>query len=117
MTTHRTVRSGSLTPEQASVRRRVREAAARLGLGVSFGEGRRETDVTLVVVKGPRSEVLRSASALVESLGLDVEVVRTALTPDGYEMVLSLMVPRARRRRMERERRASEIGDGESEPT
>jgi hypothetical protein len=110
----KTVR-GSLTPTQARLRRRVREDAARLGVRVAFGEGRRATDVTLVVVKGPRSVVLRSAATLVEPLGLDVEVVRTSSTPEGYEMVLALMVPRARRRRSDHERRASEIGGGDGE--
>jgi acyl transferase domain-containing protein len=105
--------AATLTPAQASARRRVREAAARLALRVSFGHGRRATDVTLVVVKGARSEVLRKFPALVEGLGLDVEVVRSAQTPDGYEVVMVLMVPREQRVRHPRERRASEIGDGE----
>ncbi len=102
-----------MTTAQAQTRRRVREAAAALGLRVAFGEGRRATDVTLVVVKGPRTAVLRSAHALVEPLGLDVEVVRSAHTTDQYEMVLALMVPRANRQRYTSERRASEIGGGE----
>jgi hypothetical protein len=114
MSTRRSTRSrGSLTPEQARLRRRLRQDAASLGLTVSFGEGRRSTDVTLLVVKGPRAEVLRSSFRLVESLGLDVEVVRSSLTPDAYEMVLALMLPRSRRHRVEGERRASEIGGGE----
>jgi hypothetical protein len=103
-----------LTPEAARARRTLREGAAALGVRVSFGEGRRTTDVTLVVVKGPRLRVMRSLPKLVEPLGLDVEVVRSATTVDGFEIVLALMVPKARRPKVAGERRASELGDGET---
>jgi len=104
--------SPALTPAQASVRRRVRTAAVRLGVRVSFGQGRRTTDVALVVVKGPRADVLRASPALAEGLDLDVEVVRSAHTADGFEMVLALMLPKSQRPRHPRERRASELGGG-----
>jgi hypothetical protein len=100
-------------PDRQRVRRRVRERAAGLGLRVSFGEGRRATDVTLVVVKGERATVMRSYPQLFEGLGLDLEVVRATQTPEAYEVVMALMVPRPQRQKVARERRASEIGGGE----
>jgi hypothetical protein len=103
-----------LSPDQARLRRRVREDAARLGLRVSFGEGRRATDVAMVVVKGPRVSVLRSTTTLIEPLGLDVEFVRASATPDAYEMMLALMVPKRKRRISVNERRACEIGGGDA---
>jgi hypothetical protein len=106
--------SSSLTPMVARVRRQLRERAASLALRVSFGEGRRATDVSLVVVKGQRVQVMRALPALLEGLDLDVEVVRSATTVDGFEIVLALMLPKAQRGTVAHERRASELGDGET---
>lgn len=75
---------------------------------VGFGDGRRATDVTLVVVSGPRMAVLRALPLVFEGLGLDVCVVRSASTPEAYEVVVSLLRPKHERRRIEGERRASE---------
>lgn len=106
-------REGAPTAKVARVRQRVRAAAARLGLGVSFGEGRRASDVSLVVVKGDRAQVLRSYTELFEGLDLDVELVRSASSAEAYEVVVALMVPREARERVDGERRASELGDEE----
>ncbi len=75
---------------------------------VGFGDGRRATDVTLVVVSGSRMVVLRAMSLVFEGLGLDVCVVRSASTPEAYEVVVALMRPKHERSRIEGERRASE---------
>ena len=59
------------TPEQARVQRTLRERARELRLHVGFGQGRRATDVTLVVVKGDRFAVLRALPTLFAGLALD----------------------------------------------
>ncbi|TVR85167.1 MAG: hypothetical protein EA416_17400 [Trueperaceae bacterium] len=92
----------------ARLRQRLRARAKELGVTVGFGDGRRATDVTLVVVSGPRMAVLRSMPLVFDGLGLDVCVVRSASTPEAYEVVVSLMRPKHERRQIEGERRASE---------
>jgi hypothetical protein len=104
-------------PVQATVARvqqRLRKRAREFGVTVGFGEGRRATDVSLVVVRGPRLAVLRATPLLCDGLGLDVEVVRSAVTPEAYEVVVALMQPKRQRRRVEGERRASEGGGSET---
>ncbi len=103
-----------LTQAQAIVQRSIRERAAALRLKVGFGEGRRATDVTLVVIQGERLEVLRAIPALFDGLGLDEEIVRSSQTPDGFEIVIALLRPRSERRTVPGERRASELGDPET---
>ena len=99
------------TPAQARVQRTLRERARALGLHVGFGQGRRATDVTLVVVKGDRLSVLRALPTLFAELGLDEEIVRSSQTPEGFEIVVALLLPRGRRQSVPGERRASELGD------
>jgi hypothetical protein len=106
--------SPSLTQAQAIVQRTLRERAATLGLKVGFGQGRRATDVTLVVIQGSRLDVLRAIPVLFDGLGLDEEIVRSAQTPEGFEIVIALLRPRAERRTVPGERRASELGDPEA---
>jgi hypothetical protein len=97
--------------ELMKLRHRLRLRASQLGVTVGFGEGRRETDISLVVIRGPRLAVLRAVPLLAENLRLDVEVVRSATTPEAYEVVLALIKPKRERRRVEGERRASELGE------
>lgn len=98
----------------AEVQRVVRERAVKRKLHVAFGEGRRTSDVTLVVVKGERLEVLRQLPALFEGLDVDQEVVRSSQTLDGFELMVALMRPRARRStRGTAARRASDFADDE----
>jgi hypothetical protein len=101
------------TPEQARVQRTLRERAKAQGVHVAFGVGRRATDVTLAVVRGERLVVLGALAALFDGLGLDEEIVRSSETPEGFEIVIALLQPRALRRRVPGERRASELGDPE----
>lgn len=96
---------------QARVQREVRERASRLGLKVGFGQGRRATDVTLVVVKGDRLDVLRGVPVLFEGLGLDEEMVRASQTPEGFELMVALLKPKSERKRIDDERRASELAE------
>jgi hypothetical protein len=97
-----------VSPQVAALRQRLRQHARELGVEVSFGEGRRETDVSFVVVRGERLAVLRATPQLTEGLDLDVSLVRSAASPEVFEVVLALMRPRELRRRSDPERRASE---------
>ena len=99
------------TPEQARVQRTLRDRARAIGLHVGFGQGRRTTDVTLVVVKGDRMAVLRALPTLFAGLKLDEEIVRSSQTPEGFEIVVALLRPRHQRATVPGERRASELGD------
>jgi hypothetical protein len=95
----------------ARVQQAIRERARRHGLHVGFGVGRRATDVTMVVVKGERLDVLRYLPDLLDDLGLDQEVVRSSQTPDGFEIMLVLMRPKRDRPTLDDERRASHLVD------
>ncbi len=97
----------------AKLRQRLRVRAAELGVSVGFGDGRRQTDMTLVVVSGSRRAVLTATSTLFDGLGLDVEAVRSAATPEAYEAVFALIRPKRERPSVEGERRASERGGGD----
>jgi len=95
----------------ARVQQAVRDRARRHALHVGFGEGRRATDVSLVVVKGDRLDVLRHLPELFDGLGLDQEVVRSSQTPEGFELMVALIRPKRERQRVDHERRASELAD------
>jgi len=95
----------------ATVQRSVRDRARLHGLHVGFGEGRRATDITLVVVKGERIDVLRHTPDLFDGLDLDQEVVRSSQTPEGFELMVALIRPKRQRERLADERRASELAD------
>lgn len=97
-----------VTAEAAALRQTLRQRARDLGVEVSFGDGRRATDVSLVVVRGDRLTVLRATPVLTDGLGYDVALVRSANAGEVFEVVLALLLPRERRQRVERERRASE---------
>jgi hypothetical protein len=102
---------GVPSAQVARVQRLVRERARRHGLKVGFGVGRRATDVTLVVVKGERLDVLRCLPDLFDDLGLDQEVVRSSQTPEGFELMLALLRPKRDRPTVADERRASHAVD------
>ena len=105
--------AGTLSGYVARVQQQVRERARRHGLHVGFGVGRRATDVTLVVVKGERLDVLRYLPDLFDDLGLDQEVVRSSQTPEGFELMVALIRPKRERQRASDERRSSELVDDE----
>ena len=106
----RRVADPPVTVTVAELRQRLRVRASELGVSVAFGDGRRQTDATLVVVRGSRLGVLGATAKLFDGLGLDVEAVRSAATPEAFEAVFALMRPKRERRTIERERRASQRG-------
>ncbi len=97
----------------AKLRQRLRVRASKLGVSVAFGDGRRQTDVTLVVVRGSRLAVLSATAKLFDGLRLDVEAVRSDATPEAYEAVFALMRPKHERPSLPGDRRASQRGSGD----
>lgn len=68
----------------------VLNVAVPSGVQVSFGEGRRRTDLTLALLKGERLSVLTVAPRLLESLPFDLEIVRSAQLGGSYELMVAL---------------------------
>jgi hypothetical protein len=79
-----------LEDRRAKVRDTILDAARGAGLKAVFAEGRRSSDVTLVLLKGQRLEVLAFAPRLVEAYPLDLEVMRSAEVNGVYELMLAV---------------------------
>ena len=73
-----------------AVRSLILEAAAAAGVKAVFAEGRRSTDVTLVLLKGDRFDVLALAPNLVEEQQLDLKVMRSDEVDGVYELMLAV---------------------------
>ena len=76
------------------------------GVRVSFGEGRRRSDVAMVLLKGDREAVLALPPAIEDSLDLDMHVMRSTHTRGHFELLLVLMEPLEDQRLRSPERRA-----------
>lgn len=63
------------------------------GVKVSFGEGRRATDVVLVLLSGDRHKVLALPPRLEDELELHLHVVRSTFAREKFELMLVLMDP------------------------
>ena len=68
----------------------VLRAAVPAGIRVSFGEGRRRSDLTLALLRGERLSVLTLAPRLLEDLPADIEIVRSAEVGGNYELMMAL---------------------------
>lgn len=82
--------SGLLEDLQKRVHDTVLDAARAAGLKAVFAEGRRASDITLVLLKGERLKVLAFAPRLVEDFPLDLEVMRSAEVNGVYELMLAI---------------------------
>jgi hypothetical protein len=87
---------------QASV---LKHALPR-GVRVSFGEGRRRTDVAMALLKGEREAVLSVPPAIEDALDLDMHVMRSTHAIGHFELLLVLMEPLERHSVRQPERRA-----------
>lgn len=76
------------------------------GVRVSFGEGRRRSDVAMALLKGEREAVLALPPAIEDSLDLDMHVMRSTHTRGHFELLLVLMEPLEDQRLRSPERRA-----------
>lgn len=63
------------------------------GVKVSFGEGRRATDVTLVLLSGDRDKVLALPTRLEDELEFHLHVLRSTFAREKFELMLVLMDP------------------------
>lgn len=79
-------------PDERSLEARaaVLRAAVPAGVRVSFGEGRRRTDLTLALLRGERLSVLSLAPRLGDELPADVEIVRSASVGRSFELMVAL---------------------------
>lgn len=68
----------------------VLRAAVPAGVRVSFGEGRRRSDLTLALLRGERQSVLALAPRLGEEIPADVEIVRSARMGRTFELMVVL---------------------------
>ncbi len=73
-----------------AARAAVLRAAVPAGVRVSFGEGRRRTDLTLALLRGERLSVLSLAPRLLEDVQADIEIVRSARVGQSYELMMAL---------------------------
>lgn len=84
-------KSGLLVEDMRQmVRDTVLEAVREVGIKAVFAEGRRSSDITLVLLKGERLKVLAFAPRLVEAFTLDLEVMRSAEVNGVYELMLAI---------------------------
>ncbi len=68
----------------------VLRTAVTSGVQVSFGEGRRRSDLTLALLKGDRLSVLAVAPRISDELPVDIEIVRSANVGPSYELMVAL---------------------------
>jgi len=68
----------------------VLRVAVPAGVRVSFGDGRRRSDLTLALLRGERLSVLTLAPRLIESVPADIEIVQSAQVGQNYELMMAL---------------------------
>ncbi len=71
----------------------ILQRALRSGVKVSFGEGRRATDVAMVLLKGDRDAVLALPGQLEDELEFALHVLRSTFTRESFELLLVFMEP------------------------
>ena len=95
-------------PEKRALRVQasILKQALPKGVRVSFGEGRRRSDIAMALLKGDREAVLALPPAIEDSLDLDMHVMRSTHTRGHFELLLVLMEPLEDQRLRSPERRA-----------
>ncbi len=71
----------------------ILQRALRGGVKVSFGEGRRATDVAMALLKGDRDAVLAIVTELEDALEFDLHVLRSTFARTNFELLLVFMEP------------------------
>lgn len=71
----------------------ILKLALPAGVKVSFGEGRRATDVALVLLSGDRHSVLALPPRLEDELELHLHILRSSFAREKFELMLVLMDP------------------------
>jgi len=75
------------------VQAQVLKQALPRGVRVSFGEGRRRSDVAMALLKGDREAVLALPPVIEDSLDLDMHVMRSTHARGHFELLLVLTEP------------------------
>src|SRR5690606_12015092 len=75
------------------VQAHVLKHALPRGVRVSFGEGRRRSDVAMALLKGDREAVLAVPPAIEDALDLDMHVMRSTHSRGHFELLLVLTEP------------------------
>src|SRR5680860_363117 len=94
----------------------ILKTALKAGVQVSFGEGRRASDVAMAVLKGDREVVLSLPTRIEDELEFDLHVVRSTFSREHFELMLVLMEPlegqqlRSPERRAALRRRLAQLG-------
>ncbi|HZW28338.1 MAG TPA: hypothetical protein VFF08_07765 [Trueperaceae bacterium] len=89
------VRREVVGPERRAleVQAQVLKQALPKGVRVSFGEGRRRSDVAMALLKGDREAVLAVPPAIEDALDLDMHVMRSTHARGHFELLLVLTEP------------------------
>lgn len=77
------------------------------GVKVSFGEGRRSTDVAMVLLKGDRVSVLQLPTKIEDRLEQHIHIVRSSYVGRNFELLVAVMEPLDRQPLRNPERRAA----------
>ena len=102
------IRRDPPAPERRAleVQAHVLKHALPRGVRVSFGEGRRRSDVAMALLKGDREAVLAVPPAIEDALELDMHVMRSAHARGHFELLLVLTEPLEQQSVRSPERRA-----------
>lgn len=101
-------RRPGVAPERRAlhVQASILKQALPKGVRVSFGEGRRRSDVAMALLKGDRDAVLALPPAIEDSVDLDMHVMRSTHARGHFELLLVLTEPLDDQRVRSPERRA-----------
>lgn len=101
------VADGEARRKALGVQAAILDRALPKGITVSFGEGRRRTDVAMALFKGDRDAVLALPSELEESLDLDMHFMHSTHGKSHFELLVVFMQPLDEQQFRSPERRAS----------
>ncbi len=85
--------AGKLYDRVSQAQAAILQAALKSGVQVSFGEGRRASDVAMALLKGERDAVLALPPRFEDELEFDLQVVRSAFNRETFELLLVLVEP------------------------
>lgn len=85
--------AGKLHDRVTQAQAAILKVALRSGVQVSFGEGRRASDVAMALLKGERDLVLALPPRFEDELEFDLQVVRSTFNRETFELLLVLVEP------------------------
>lgn len=85
--------TGRLQERVSQAQAAILQVALKEGVQVSFGEGRRASDVAMALLKGERQAVLSLPPRFEDELEFDLHVVRSAFNRETFELLVVLVEP------------------------